>query len=63
MQVPDYTFRPLAPGESVRENEVEVTAEQKRRIEMLQDESRIQRERMLSERKGYSKGSRKRRGW
>ena len=62
MQVPDYTFRQLSPGESVRENEVEVTEEQKRRIEQLQEMARSSRAQMLANRKGYSKSAKRRKG-
>ena len=63
MQVPGYTFRQLAPGESVRDNEVEVTEEQKRRIETLQAESRASRAEMLAARKGNTKSAKRRRGY
>lgn len=62
MQVPDYTFRPLSAGENVRADEVEVTYEQKVRIEMLQDKDRMKRAEMLAARKGNTKAARRRRG-
>lgn len=63
MQVPDYTFRPLAADESVRDNEVEVSAAQKERIEMLLDKERMRRREMLDARPHMSKASRRRRGY
>ena len=62
MQVPSYDFRQLAPGESVRENEVEVTEAQKKRIEMLLDEDRRLRAAKLAQRPGNTKAAKRRRG-
>lgn len=63
MQVPSYDFRQLAPGESVRENEVEVTEAQKQRIEELLDKDRMRRAEMLAARKGNTKAAKRRRGY
>lgn len=56
MQVPDYTFRPLSENDRLRDNEVEVTAAQKERIEA------ILRDRLaeLEARPHRSKGSKRR---
>ncbi len=66
MQVPDYTFRPLSTGDTLRDNEVEVSASQKDRIEGILREKEAMRAREardinLAMRPHRSKGSRKRR--
>lgn len=62
MQVPDYTFRPLTGNEQVRDDEVEVTAAQKVRIERLLDEDRAARAAMLARRPGNTKSAKRRKG-
>ena len=63
MQVPDYTFRPLTKDEPLRDNEVEVSASQKDRIEdILRAKDEMRRREMLAARPHRSKGSRKRWG-
>lgn len=61
MQIPSMDIRQLRADEPLRDNEVEISASQARRIEQLLEGSRRDRAAELAARPGCSRGSRRRR--